>query len=426
MNAKSHLPKSDKTNFILPLLFILIFIFTFFENAAAQSTEENGVPNVFLDCNTRCYQTHIRSELSYLNFMRDRQNADVYIMFTSFGTGAGGREWTLHLTGYGRFEGMTDTLVFYSDANATDGQIQDLQAEKIQLALLPYILKTSLADKVFISIKSDAVAEQVEEKDPWDYWVFNVGGNFNFSGQEAYNDLRGRARTSVSRVTEMNKFNFSLNYNYTRKRFSLTDEELITKIKRFSAWSRHVHSISDHWSVGAFSYINVSTVENFDFLGYLRPAIEYNVYPYAEATRRQFTFFYNVGPGYINYTDTTIFNVEQEWLIRQELEISYRQLEEWGRLDMNIDYGNYMHDFNLLSLSFNPEIEWNVFRGFNLNMGFEVAMVRDQLNIRKDSASDEEVLLQLRQLGTDYLYYGYVGVNYRFGSKMNNIVNTRF
>jgi hypothetical protein len=46
--------------------------------------------------------------------------------------------------------------------------------------------------------------------------------------------------------------------------------------------------------------------------------------------------------------------------------------------------------------------------------------------LRQADASEEEVLLQLRQLATSYSYYVSFGISYRFGSPFNNVVNTRF
>ncbi len=395
----------------------------------AQTVVNDGPPKVFLDCHTHCYWDHIRSELSYLNFMRDRQNADVYLLMTRLRTGAHGREWTLTLKGMDRFEGMADTLVFYTDSDATTSQIQDLQVKNIQLVLLPFILKTSLADRVNVSMSSGTGISDVTtpESDPWNYWIFSIGGNLNLGGEESFANLNTRGNLNASRVTDNNKFSFSANYNYSRSRYTLDDgEDFISVTRRFDSWTLYVHSISDHWSLGGFGNIFNSTVSNVDFSASLRPAIEYNVFPYAEATKRQFTFLYNIGPFYSNYTDTTIFNVLEEWFIRQSLDVNFKQIEEWGTLRLGIDYANYMHDFSLFSLSFNPQVEWNIFRGFNLHLGGDISMVRDRVNIRKGEASNEEVLLQLRELGTNYEYGGYLGISYRFGSEVNNIVNTRF
>lgn len=414
---------------LLVVILSMAFLSFFAASIEAQTTANDGPPKVFLDCQTHCFWDHIRSELSYLNFMRDRQNADVYLLLTSLRTGAAGREWTLTLKGFDRFEGMTDTLVFYTDSDATDGQIQDLQVEKIQLVLLPFILKTSLASRVEVSVRRDSSGNNATppEADPWNYWVFSIGGNLNLGGEESFANLHARGRFHANRVTDNDKFSFSANYNYSRNRFTLEDgSDFISITRRFDSWTLYVHSISNHWSAGGFGNVFSSTVSNIDFSASLRPAIEYNVFPYAEATKRQFTFLYNIGPFYNNYTDTTIFDVVEEWYVRQSMDVNFRQIEEWGTLDIGAEFANYMHDFSLFSLSFNPQIEWNIFRGFNLWLGGNISMVRDQINIRKGEASNEEVLLQLTELSTNYEYGGYVGINYRFGSQVNNIVNTRF
>jgi len=44
----------------------------------------------------------------------------------------------------------------------------------------------------------------------------------------------------------------------------------------------------------------------------------------------------------------------------------------------------------------------------------------------RGGASLEEVLLQRRELQTQYSYWGNVGVSYSFGSIYNNVVNSRF
>ncbi|TAK50593.1 MAG: hypothetical protein EPO28_00010 [Saprospiraceae bacterium] len=420
----------DKTIFqrLLLLAWSVAFLLCFHSSAIAQTTASESAPKVFFDCQTLCYWDHIRSELSYLDFMRDRQNADVYLLLTSLTTGSDGTQWTLTLNGLDRFEGMTDTLVFFTGADATDGQLQNLQVEKIQMALLPFILKTSLAGRVQVHITKDTAANGTSntKPDPWDYWVFSLGGELHLNGEESFASLNAKSFLSVNRVTDYDKLGFSVDYNYSRNRFSLEEEDFISKIRQLSVWTIYVHSISDHWSLGGFASIYNSTVANIDFSTSLRPAIEYNVFPYAQATKRQFTFLYNIGPFFNNYADTTIFNVERQWFVRQDMEVDFRQIQEWGTLNIGIEFANYLHDWSLLALTFNPEIGWNIFRGFNLNMGGEISLVRNQLNIRKGSATNEEVLLQLRDIGTNYQYQFYMGISYRFGSLTSNVVNTRF
>ena len=67
-----------------------------------------------------------------------------------------------------------------------------------------------------------------------------------------------------------------------------------------------------------------------------------------------------------------------------------------------------------------------LFKGFSFNIYGDYSRIRDQINLRKGGASEEEVLLRQRQLATGFEYFAGFGVTYRFGSIYNNIVNPRF
>ena len=49
-------------------------------------------------------------------------------------------------------------------------------------------------------------------------------------------------------------------------------------------------SLGAHWSVGVFGEANTSSFENTDFSMEAAPALEYNLFPYSESTRREFRF----------------------------------------------------------------------------------------------------------------------------------------
>ena len=55
-----------------------------------------------------------------------------------------------------------------------------------------------------------------------------------------------------------------------------------------------------------------------------------------------------------------------------------------------------------------------------------LSLVRDQISIAKGKASEQEILLQRRQLATSYSYFAGIGLTYTFGSIFNNVVNPRF
>src|SRR5690242_21332771 len=49
-----------------------------------------------------------------------------------------------------------------------------------------------------------------------------------------------------------------------------------------------------HWSAGVQASVNHSTFGNVDIGFAVGPAIEYDIYPYSQSTRRQLTFLYSV------------------------------------------------------------------------------------------------------------------------------------
>ena len=391
-------------------------------------TQSLTAPNIFLDCKTNCYFTHIRTELSYVNFVRDRQQADVFLLLTSLRTGSGGEEYTLESTGYNAFADQTDTLTFYIDAVSTDGEIQDIISRNIESILIPYLLKTDL--RSLLTVRREELPETAvvsPEYDPWRSWLFEFGGNFWYSAVEAVEDISVSGRMNISKVTDAHKFNTRVSYNFNESKFKLEEDSVFVSVQRSMYTSiLYVKSITDHLSVGGRFNVWNNTFSNYELGVSLRPAVEYNLYPYQEATRNQFTFQYSIGPSYNDYVDSTIFNLEEEWLWSHDIEIDYIMLEDWGTVRIGLDYANYLHDWSLLSLSFRPRVSWNITRGLNFNVSAEVSLFRNQRNIVKENISTEEQLLRIKQLGSNYEYSFGVGLSYRFGSTYNNVVNTRF
>jgi hypothetical protein len=158
----------------------------------------------------------------------------------------------------------------------------------------------------------------------------------------------------------------------------------------------------------------------------LKPAIEYNVFPYSEASTRRFSFNYSMGPEYYNYTDTTIYDRTDETRMRHGLDIEFNQTQKWGNISLDFGVQQYLHNLELFNAYINPNIEWQIFKGLSIDFGGFASFVRDRINIAKSDISDEDILLQVRQLDTDFTYFTYFGLNYRFGSSYNNFVNPRF
>ena len=53
-------------------------------------------------------------------------------------------------------------------------------------------------------------------------------------------------------------------------------------------------------------------------------------------------------------------------------------------------------------------------------------LIHDQVYLPKGGATEQEILTRRRQLESAYNFFTGFGINYRFGSKINNFVNPRF
>ncbi len=406
----------------------LFFIYLFFTSLALGQGESEKL-NLFLDCQTRCDLTYLRQKMTFVNYMQNRDDADIYVLATSIRAGSGGRQVQLAFQGEGDYQLERDTITFQTDPNATDAILRDQFMGELKKGLLPYLLLSPQAKNIEYTVKEIEQDSKDEGNvdDPWNYWVFNVGGNGNISGESNFSSTFLRGRFNSSRVTEQSKFQYFFNYSFEENLFKLTDgEEFTSIIKRYNNFIRYVHSINDHWSVGAVAEAGSSTFGNTDFDATLKPAIEYNVYPYKDANTRRFTFQYSIGPEYKDYTDITIYDKLKETVVRHQFNIEFEQVQKWGTFELDFGAAQYLHNTSLYNAFINPNLEWVIYKGLSLDLGGFASLVSDRINIAKSEISDEDILLQIKQLDTNFFYFSYVGLNFRFGSKYNNFVNPRF
>jgi hypothetical protein len=70
-------------------------------------------------------------------------------------------------------------------------------------------------------------------------------------------------------------------------------------------------------------------------------------------------------------------------------------------------------------------IEFRVFRGLSISLDGTLERLKDQLYLSGAGLTDEEILVRRRQLGTNFTYFTFFTISYRFGSKFANVVNSR-
>lgn len=383
---------------------------------------------VFLDCVQGCPMTFIRQELAIVDYVRDRALADVHVLVTEQNTGAGGEALTFDLIGRGPFAGLDYSTVFTTGANATQDEERTGFLRTLQIALVPYLVQTPFRDRLTLAIADmeEGAAEALPANDPWRSWTIEIYGDGDADFESSQYSIDTRYGVYVERVTEAWKIQLRPYFNYNYDQFEREDETITSTSRRDGFDSYVIKSLNPHWSVGLFGDLFTSTFDNVDIRYRGMPAVEYSLYPYREATRRQLTLAYRIGGSYVSYNDTTIYEELSEILPEHAFSAAYEVTQPWGEIDIGMEATQFIHDASRYSMQFGGGVEVRLTRGLSVDFGGQFELIKNQLNLPKGDASLDEVLLRRRQLATDYEASIGVGFRYRFGSIYNNVVNTRF
>src|SRR5262245_13156797 len=117
--------------------------------AHAQQTAVDRSLRVFLDCDA-CDDDYVRTETRWVEFVRDRTAADVHVLVTNIGTGAGGSELTIQLVGLGTFSTRADTMRINTSPTQTDAERRDRLTRAIHMGLAPFAATTPAAARLRI------------------------------------------------------------------------------------------------------------------------------------------------------------------------------------------------------------------------------------------------------------------------------------
>jgi hypothetical protein len=166
---------------------------------------------------------------------------------------------------------------------------------------------------------------------------------------------------------------------------------------------------------------------NYDLRLRAGPAVEYNVFPYAESTARQFRFLYAAGVEAAVYADTTIYLETREVLPVHQLTVALEFNRPWGGVEFDVDASQYLDaPAEFYRIGAYVEVGVRLARGLQVEVDGGAALVRDQRYLPAEGASQDEILTQQQALETGYEYFASVGVSYTFGSILNPVVNPRF
>lgn len=392
------------------------------------STEE--ALHVYLDCGT-CDLDFLRTEITFVNWVRDRHDAQVYLLVTTQGTGAGGTEYTLTIIGQEQFEGRGDTLRYDARPAEPDDAVRRGLAHVMALGLARYVAQTPLAEEIEVRRRPSGPGgppgPRTQPHDPWNYWVFRLSGTMSLQGEASYKSTSLYNTITANRITDQWKVTLSASANSDNTRYQI-DSTTWYAVKTHSYYFSGlvVRSLGNRWSAGLKVNASSYTYYNRDLTASAGPAIEYDVWPYSESTRRLLRINYSLGLEHDRWDTLTVYQRTVETHAKHSLEIALTSVQRWGTLSLDLSGSQYLHDLRLWDYGVFGGFNLNLVRGFSFNGFFSYSRIHDQLYLPASSATQQQILTRQIQLPTNYTYSTFFGLSYTFGSIYNNIVNPRF
>lgn len=381
---------------------------------------------VYLDCN-RCFESHLRQEVDFVNYVREAAAAQVHVLITTQGTGGGGTLYTLAFIGRNQFTGQDQTLLFNRPQNSTDRATQDGLASILKVGLVPYVAQTQLAPRLRVSLAQESGAPRAQVMDDaWRNWTFEVYGGGNFNTESSQDSWNARYGFYANRVTEQWKVRLRPYFNHNSRTIRRADQDdILVRQKRHGFESYLIRSLGGHMGAGIFAEYITNDIDNLRHGVTLTPAVEYSLYPYAEANRRSVTLTYRMGYEMVDYIEETIYEKMQESLANHSLNASLQFRQTWGSISSGITGFSYLHNSDFHRIAVNGNVSFRLGGGVSLNVGGNYQRINDQLNLPRRGASLEDILLQRQRLATAYRGSGNIGLSYTFGSMFSNVVNPR-
>ncbi|GGD53555.1 hypothetical protein GCM10011361_20330 [Muriicola marianensis] len=420
--------------------------------------DNNNIPyklGVFIDGCERwdggCDLDYIRTEITAVDFYRDNQKADVFLLINRNRSGGGGRQYQLIFIGQQNIHaGRRDTLYVDNKQTDTDFEVREKLTRFIKLGLAPYVAKTKAGEEIEINMKTDAVIREdsiQESVDPWNYWVFNVGGDTNIELEELSSEINIGGNINIDRITDEWKISLSGRIDErlrrTIQRVPRVDDngdpvldgdgnqiidEVVSNfdVSEFGFNHQLVKSISPRWSYGYDIAGRQNTRLNYKFQMSFRPAVEYNFFPESVQNSKFLRVNYGVELRNNRYVEETISGFLEETRVLHSLRTSLGFNKRWGNLEVGYRLRNYLDDFSSWSTGLNIRADVRVTGNLSFFIRAEANYVKDQIYLAAGDFTEQDILSGRVTLPSAYNIDTRFGFNYRFGSILNNFVNRRF
>ena len=399
-----------KFNFSLLILFFSVFLLS----------QEKQL-KVFLDCN--CDENYLKQNTSFLEYVRDQDLADIEIFILDVYTPTGSRSFEINIDGNNIYHEISTSSKVVGYSNDTSSTLRDKLLNKVKLALVPFLDKGGYNLKIDVDSNLD---DYSTKDDKWKNWVFELSGSYNNDKEETRKTNRYEIEFEIDKLTPEWRIGIDFSRSESNRNFFSNDNIYTSNRKTTSLRARVVRSVSNHFSLGAFVGGFQNTYENIDFQRYIMPAIEYSLFPYEDVLSREVTLAYRIGTGKRNYIEKTIYGYTKQIVYPHGLTLNVKFRKKWGNISSYVRGDQFLNDGTKKRLSLRSSLDIRVFEGLAVRFSSNINLIRDQYNLAASSTSSiEDLLLQQRQIATDYKTSFSVGLSYTFGSIYNSVINTR-
>lgn len=370
---------------------------------------------------------YIRRNINFVDFVNDPKASDVHVIVTRNSTGGGGTNYILNFFSQNLNQIGDISLNCISSPGDTDDEIRECITRVLKLGLMPYVNETQDGNNIDILYKSESgnIVKKEEELDPWKQWVFRLDANGGFNFQESKTNTNYSFNVRADKVTEKIKIRGSF---WMRDRFESieTEGDVISSVNK-NKFSRiqTVYSLNDRWSTGLFLSYFQSTYSNTKASFDVKPAIEYNFFPWEEADKRVFTVAYFAGIEMKDYYETTMFGKDTENLWAHNMQLNFEVIQPWGEIETRLEGSSYWHDITKNRLTFRSDLSFRITRGLSLNFDFMASSIHDEMWKPMANYTLEDILLGNVALPSTFRLSGGMGIRIQFGSLFNNVVNNR-
>jgi len=403
---------------------ILILLGQMSTSLTAQESSRQDLLKIYLDCQG-CDIPYFRNEAKYLNFVRDPSAADLHAFVRSINAGAGDN-FSFNFIAFERLQHQHDTSqVFLASTLSADERRSSL-FEHFQWRILPYMVRLGQQDNFKLSYQGNELGVETEELvDPWRSWIFELYGLGQIDKESSRSEYEVRNGLEADHISDDWRVRIRLRSQYEFLEVMQNEQMVSNSNQSQSLSSIVVRSMGDHWSAGLSSSVSKSTYDNVRYSFYGGPALEYSLYPYQQALKREITIAYRIGYTQNRYFETTIFDLLNEDFARHSLTINARIRQPWGSLFSYVRASQILSDLEKNRISAYLRLNVRLVKGLSISLSSSYDRIQDQISLPKGTASLEDLLLQTRRLATNYDLDLSLGLNYTFGSVYNNVVNTR-